>query len=151
MQPHVSFITLGVPDLAAARSFYVDGLGWRVVLEVEGEIVFVQAGHGLTLALWDPAKITADAGGDPVASPSSSAGDAPMSLAHNVGSADEVVAAVDRAVAAGGTLLKAPQSAEFGGFHGFVADPAGFRWEIAWNPEWSVAGDGTVTMQPPPE
>jgi len=28
MEPRVSLITLGVPDLATARRFYVGGLGW---------------------------------------------------------------------------------------------------------------------------
>lgn len=39
MHAHITAITLGVRDRAAARRFYVDGLGWRPVLEVEdGEV-----------------------------------------------------------------------------------------------------------------
>ena len=37
MKPNVSFITLGVDDIAAARRFYVDGLGWQPFFEVPGE------------------------------------------------------------------------------------------------------------------
>jgi catechol 2,3-dioxygenase-like lactoylglutathione lyase family enzyme len=44
-------ITLGVRDLAAARRFYVDGLGWKPTLDVPGEVVFIQIGHGLLLSL----------------------------------------------------------------------------------------------------
>jgi len=52
MQPRVDIITLGLPDLAAARRFYVDGLGWNPIFEVPGDIVFLQIGHGLVLGLW---------------------------------------------------------------------------------------------------
>jgi hypothetical protein len=34
----------------------------------------------------------------------------------------------------------------FGGRHAYVADPDGHRWEVAWNPGWSVAADGTVSL-----
>ncbi len=49
---------------------------------------------------------------------------------------------------AGATILKTPQQAAFGGFHGYFADPLGFRWEIATKPGWSVAPDGKVTIGP---
>ncbi|MDQ1358762.1 MAG: uncharacterized protein QOG44_3135, partial [Acidimicrobiaceae bacterium] len=48
----------------------------------------------------------------------------------------------------GGTILKPPQRADFGGFHGYFADPAGFRWEVATNSGWHVDADGTVTLGP---
>ncbi|MGI9016314.1 MAG: hypothetical protein ACR2HR_04280 [Euzebya sp.] len=49
---------------------------------------------------------------------------------------------------AGGTVLKEPQRAEFGGYHAYVLDRAGLIWEIAHNTGWSVADDGTVTLEP---
>ena len=87
MRPYVSIITLGVPDVSTARRFYVDGLGWPVVMEVPGEVVFVRVGHGVALALWGAEDLAADIGpGTPVGDPSQGA----MALAHNVGS-DEAV------------------------------------------------------------
>jgi uncharacterized glyoxalase superfamily protein PhnB len=53
---------------------------------------------------------------------------------------------VARVLAAGGTLVRAPKVAIFGGLSAYVADPAGFRWEIAHNPGWAVAPDGTVKI-----
>jgi uncharacterized protein len=147
MQPRVQLITLGVPDLDAARHFYVDGLRWPVIFEVPGEIVFLQVGHGLALGLWDADKLAADAG-DQAPTAVGTGAPAPLSLAQIVASEAEVVEALDRAVAAGGTLLKPGQHADFGGFHGYVADPAGFRWEIAHNPGWHEADDGTVSISP---
>lgn len=144
MDPRIQLVTLGVPDLAAARRFYADGLGWRPVLDVPGEITFLQAGHGLVLGLWSAAALDADSchTGPPTTGPG------PFSLAQVVANEAEVVAALEAAEAAGGTILKPGQHADFGGFHGYFADPAGFRWEVATNPGWSEAPDGTVTMRP---
>jgi uncharacterized protein len=144
MDPQVHFITLGVPDLEAARSFYVDGLGWPSAFEVPGEIVFIQVGHGLLLGLFGAAALAADIG--PQAG--SASGPAPFTLAQVVPAEDQVVAVLAAAEAAGATILKPAQHADFGGFHGYFADPAGFRWEVATNPGWSVAPDGTVSIGP---
>jgi uncharacterized glyoxalase superfamily protein PhnB len=46
--------------------------------------------------------------------------------------------------AAGGTVVAGPARASWGGYTAYVADPDGFRWEIAHNPGLVVAGDGTV-------
>ena len=71
-----------------------------------------------------------------------------FTLSHNVESEEAVRAVVDEMVRAGARVLKAPKSAEWGGYHGTVVDPAGACWEIAYNPGWSVADDGTVTIGP---
>ena len=141
MEQRVDFITLGVADLAAARRFYVDGLGWRPTFEVEGEVVFIQVGHGLLLSLWG-ADAMADDIGAPVTPGSSAA------FAHNVGSDEDVQGVLDAAAAAGGTILKHAQPAFFGGVQGYFADPEGFRWEVAHNPGWRVDPDGTVHIGP---
>ncbi|KKK86151.1 hypothetical protein LCGC14_2766120, partial [marine sediment metagenome] len=33
-----------------------------------------------------------------------------------------------------------------GGFRGYVADPDGHLWEIAWNPAWPMDAGGNVTF-----
>ena len=48
------------------------------------------------------------------------------------------------AEAAGARVVKPPQPAAFGGFHAYVTDPAGVRWEVAYNPGLRVDPDGTV-------
>jgi len=144
MKPCVHFITLGVSDLAASRRFYVEGLGWPTAFDVPGEITFIQVGHGLLLGLFGAAALEADIGrrGTPTTGP------APFTLAQVVDTEDEVIAVLDAAEAAGATILKPAQRGDFGGFHGYFADPDGFRWEVATNPGWSVASDGTVSIGP---
>ena len=142
MDPRLSLVTLGVTDLDAARRFYLDGLGWRPVLDA-GEAVFVQVGHGLLLSLYGREDLAREAGtaAGPVEPP-------PVTLAHNVGSEEEVHRVVDAVRAAGGTVVAAPSRASWGGVTAYVADPDGFRWEIAHNPGLVVGPDGTVTMGP---
>ena len=134
MDQRIDLITLRVEDLDAATRFYTDRLGWATMLHVPGEVTFLQSAHGQAISLFDAAGYDADTGSPiPV----------PMVLAQIV----DDDAAVDRVVAelveAGATLVKEPEHAEWGGYHGFVRDPAGYYWEIANNPGWRVEADGT--------
>ncbi|MCS5734743.1 VOC family protein [Herbiconiux daphne] len=171
MDQRLDFITLATADLGAARAFYRDGLGWSPLLDVPGEILFFQVGRGLVLGLFDAAAFAADlasgaasgaapdggslgapgaAASGTAAAAASAAAPAPagLTLSHNVDSADAVDAAVERMLAAGGAVVKPPQQAAFGGYHGHVADPNGVIWEVAFNPGWSVDPDGTVKLEP---
>ena len=60
MEQRISVITLGVADLPRARRFYVDGLRWAPVMEVEGDVVFFNVGPGLVVGLYSG--LAADAG-----------------------------------------------------------------------------------------
>ena len=54
----------------------------------------------------------------------------------------------------GGKILKPAQSAEWGGHSGYFADPDGYPWEVAFNPNNLFAGDGTIwgsSLGPMPE
>ena len=147
MEPRVHIITLGTPDLVAARRFYVEGLGWTPVMEVPGEIVFLRVGHGLLLGLWHADALERDI--DPSAPKRATTGPVAMTLAHNVGSDAEVAEVLATAEAAGGTVLKKAQLGEVGFVHGYFADPAGFRWEVAHNPGLVFRPDGTVSFDQP--
>jgi hypothetical protein len=137
VEQQLLLVTLGVADLAASRRFYSDGLGWVPTLDVEDEVVFYQVGHGLLLGLFPLDELGRDAGSP--ATPGT-----PFSLAQNFPSTEDVDRVFARATAAGATVLKEPQHAAFGGYHAYVADPDGHRWEIAWNPGLVVRDDGRV-------
>lgn len=143
MHPSVALITLAVADVARSRRFYAGALGWPVVYD-DDDVVFVQVGHGLLLALWGSDDLAADMGVAP-APPGGTA----VVLAHNVGTEAEVSRAVAELVMAGGRVVKPVQQAAFGGTQAYVADPDGHVWEVAHNPGWHVADDGTVTLRAP--
>jgi uncharacterized protein len=65
---------------------------------------------------------------------------------HNVLTRDNVEATVERLSRFGGKVLRMPDEPPHGGFRGYVADPDGHAWEIAWNPAWSIDPDGRVTF-----
>lgn len=140
MEQRLTLVTLGVTDLDVARRFYLDGLGWRALLDA-GEAVFVQVGPGVVLSLYGRADLAREAGtsSGPVPPP-------PFSLAHNVGSEEEVAQVVEDMRAAGGQVVAEPARASWGGVTAYVADPDGFRWEIAYNPDLVVEADGSVRM-----
>lgn len=46
----------------------------------------------------------------------------------------------------GGTIVRPPVEAEWGGTTGAFADPDGYVWEVAHNPGWTLTDDGTVRM-----
>ena len=138
MRQRVTLITLGVSDLARARAFY-EALGWRSETPPEMGVVFFQAG-GMVLALWDRGKLAQDSG---VREGSGYGG---VTLAYNVRSPDEVNAVIAEARSAGATVTREPGQTFWGGYSGVFADPDGYPWEVAHNPRWTIAEDGSVIL-----
>jgi uncharacterized glyoxalase superfamily protein PhnB len=58
----------------------------------------------------------------------------PITLAHNVETPAQVDAVLEQARAAGSPEVADARSRAWGGYTGYFADPAGFRWEVAHNP-----------------
>ncbi|MDQ2896909.1 MAG: VOC family protein [Actinomycetota bacterium] len=138
MEMRVSLITLGVADLAAARSFYA-ALGWHGQ-EVQ-ETVFIQAG-GVALVLWSRSKLAEDSGLE-------DAGDdgfGGVVLAQNVRSRAEVNAIMADAEAAGAKVTRPAAETFYGGYGGVFADLDGHLWEIAHNPGFTLAPDGALVL-----
>ncbi|KAA9159987.1 VOC family protein [Amycolatopsis acidicola] len=140
MEQKVSFVTFATADLDAAREFYVTGLGWTALLDVPGEVLFFQIAPGTVLGMFDAVKFAEDleSAGAPAVSG--------VTLAHNLNSPGEVDACVAAAERAGATVVKTPQKAAFGGYHGHFADPNGVVWEVAHNPGWTVDASGRVAI-----
>ena len=140
MDQRVSLVTLGVGDLARARAFY-EGLGWSTRAKPGDDVVFFQAG-GMVVALWSREKLAEDTA---VADPGGWGG---ITLAHNVGSPEEVDAVIEEARTAGGSILRSPAATFWGGYSGVFLDPDGYPWEIAHNPHWQIGEDGSVVLNP---
>lgn len=141
MEQQVHFVTIAATDLGATRNFY-GALGWRSLLDVQGEFIFYQAAPGQVLGFFDAEKFAQD-----LALPGDQSQVSGVTLAHNVEDPGAVIALTDAMAAAGGRVIKAPQAGQFGGvFHAHVEDPNGLIWEIAHNPGWRIGPDGTVSL-----
>ena len=140
VRQRIGVITLGVRDLANARAFY-EALGWKTGAAPGDDVVFFQAG-GTVFALWDRALLAEDS------AVTDGGGWGGVTLAHNVGSPEEVDAVIEEARAAGATIGREPGTTFWGGYTGIFIDPAGHTWEVAHNPHWSVTDDGDVVLNP---
>jgi uncharacterized protein len=137
MEQRISLITLGVADLNRAMDFY-GALGWKGS-SPDGDVAFHQAG-GMIFALWGREKLAADSVAE------DSGGWGGITLGHNVRSPAEVDAVLDQARAAGGTVAREGAATFWGGYSGVFADPDGHAWEVAHNPSWTIADDGSVSL-----
>lgn len=140
----VTLITLGVADLARSRAFYA-ALGWREHPNSLEGIAFFQL-HGCVLGLFGLQALADDQG-----RPDADLGTGAMTLAQNFSTTTEVDAAYELALSCGATGLKAPEEVFWGGYSGYWADPDGHVWEVAMNPYWPLADDGSLTLPDPPE
>jgi predicted lactoylglutathione lyase len=129
MEQRISLITLGVRDLAVARTFY-EAIGWVGAQEPDSTVCFFQAGS-MVFGLWT------DLGGH---------GAPGVELAYNVRSPEEVAVILTEAERAGATVLRPSAIAEWGGTSGAFSDPDGYVWEVAHNPGWTIAADGSVLI-----
>jgi uncharacterized protein len=138
MEQRVSLVTLGVADLARARSFY-ERLGWVTRADPGDDVVFFQAG-GMILALWSREQLAEDSGVQ------DSGGWGGVALAYNARSLAEVDAVIDEARRAGARIARDGAETFWGGYSGAFVDPDGHPWEVAHNPHWTMAADGSVRL-----
>ena len=138
MEQRVSLVTIGVSDLARSRAFY-EALDWRTGAGPDDDVVFFQAG-GMIVALWDRAQLAEDS------TVTDAGGWGGITLAHNVRSPEEVDAVLAEAARAGGTIGRPGASTFWGGYSGVFLDPDGHPWEVARNPHWTIADDGSTRL-----
>ena len=69
-----------------------------------------------------------------------------ITLAHNVRSPEEVDAVLAEAERAGATIARAGRADLLGRLLGVFHDPDGHAWEVAHNPFWALAEDGSVRL-----
>ena len=138
VEQRVTLVTLGVHDLERARRFY-EALGWRTNAAAEDDVVFFQAG-GMIVSLWSRDQLAEDTGVE------DAGGWGGITLAYNTRSPEEVDAVIAEAEAAGGTVLRPGVETFWGGYSGAFADPEGHAWEVAHNPHWTLADDGSIRL-----
>jgi uncharacterized protein len=139
MEQRLSLVTLGVSDLARSRRFY-EALGWETGAGPDDDVVFFQAG-GMIVGLWSRAQLAEDSGVEDAAG-----GWGGVTLAQNVASPAEVDAIVDEARRAGARIAREGAETFWGGYSGVFVDPDGHPWEVAHNPGWTLAEDGSIRL-----
>jgi hypothetical protein len=141
MRQTISFITLGVADLAKSRAFYA-ALGWRESSGSQAEIAFFDAGS-VVFGLFQRAALAADANVAPAGS-----GFPGFTLAHNVESESAVDRLLAEAEAVGASIVQPAGKVFWGGYRGYFADPDSFLWEVCWNPFFPLDEQGKVCVPP---
>jgi uncharacterized protein len=138
MEQRLSLVTLGVRDLGRARAFY-EALGWTAGAAPDDDVVFFQAG-GMIVALWGREQLTEDSAVE------DSGGWGGVTFAYNTRSPAEVDAVIEEARAAGARIGREPGETFWGGYSGVFVDPEGHPWEVAHNPHWTIADDGSTLL-----
>src|SRR5437588_7233118 len=114
-------------------------MGWPTGAEPDDDVVFFRA-PGAILAIWDRDKLAEDSG------VTDSGGWGGVTLAHNVGSPEEVDAMIERARGAGARVAREPDETFWGGYSGVFVDHDGHPWEVAHHPHWPIRPDGTLEI-----
>ncbi len=140
----VHIITLGVKDINRSLEFYRDGLGFSTtVAESDAPIVFFQS-DGVTLALCPKTPLAEDIDKN---DPPQGEGFSGTTLGYVARDEHEVERLLMLAEQAGGTIVKSPQRAFWGGYHGYFADPDGYYWEVMSWENWRFKDDGSLDIE----
>ena len=135
----ISIVTLGVADVGRSAAFY-EKLGWERCASSMDEIVWFRTADSY-LGLFGWTDLAEDAN---LVSPTRGSFGG-ITLAINVETRDAVDAALDEAVAAGGTILKPGTVLPFG-YGGHFGDPDGHPWEVCYNTDFPFRDDGRIVI-----
>ncbi|MFJ3035146.1 VOC family protein [Curtobacterium pusillum] len=142
-------ITLAVADVARSAEFYrallgIDGSGVigteypATETEAGGTTAMFTLDDGLIVSVYGRDDMTKDSGVSLATAPSSTIG-------HFVDSQADAEAFLERARAAGATMLAAPYTRPWGMWSGFFQDPDGHLWEVVANPGGGDPADASPT------
>ncbi|RWC02327.1 VOC family protein [Mesorhizobium sp.] len=138
MEPRISIITIAVDDLERATRFY-EAMGLTRHAGITEGVAFFQMG-GVILGLFPRQSAEADSGITFGSAPSA------IYLAYNTRSDAEVDDVLTMAEKAGGRIVKPAGRAFWGGWYGYFADTEGHIWEVAHNPAFPIAEDGSISL-----
>jgi catechol 2,3-dioxygenase-like lactoylglutathione lyase family enzyme len=138
VEPRISIITIATDDLDRAVRFY-QAMGLQRHPGITDGVAFFQMG-GAILGLFPCRDAEKDAGIAFARAPSA------VYLAYNTRSDAEVDEVLEMAERAGGKIIKPAGRAFWGGWYGYFADADGHVWEVAHNPAFPIAEDGTISL-----
>lgn len=128
-------------DVAALRTFYIDGLGWKTWgPEMPGSFM-LRAGTAVIVFL-NRDYLAKESGIDVSAT-------ARAINAVFVAERTDVDAQIASAVAAGAKITSPVRDRDGGLYSGYFTDPEGNCWEIVWSPVMRPGADGGISLQLP--
>ncbi|HEV8192532.1 MAG TPA: VOC family protein [Ktedonobacterales bacterium] len=125
MSVQVNAIMLGVEDLARSKKFYGEGLGCAINQDYPQFVSFNLGEGSSSLALYQREAAAQDAGVSHEGS-----GFRGVSFHYIVPAREAVDEVMGNAVAAGGGVVKAAATTQWGYF-GYFSDPDGYLWKVA--------------------
>lgn len=126
----LSIVTIGAHDVATLRAFY-RAVGWEESPGATDDYAAFAVGSS-KVAIYAIDRLRDEAApAGLVPEPGRWNG---VTLAVNVRDRETVDRVFHEVVAAGATAVASPRERDWGGYSGYVADPEGNRWEIAWAP-----------------
>jgi uncharacterized protein len=140
MKPRLSFVTLGVADVAKAKTFY-KRLGLAEHGMSNDNVGFFDI-NGVVLSVYGHDALAEDAKVGKAPAPAFRG----VSLAWNANNPEEVDSILAHAVAAGARLVKSGEKVFWGGYSGYFADPDGHLWEVAHNPFITIDADEHIKL-----
>ena len=138
MEQRLTIIGLGVNDLQESNDFYEKKFGWNKLDSSNDNIAFFKL-NGILLSLYPREKLAEDA---KVSAEGN--GFKGFSLAYNARTKEEVDKTISDLSRKGVRVVKKAENVFWGGYSGYIADPDGNLWEIAFNPYLSLDRDGNV-------
>jgi hypothetical protein len=127
MKANISSVLLGVRDLARAKQFYTEGLGWKVKDDY-GVSVFFESDSGSIIGFYGRDGLADQVGTSPEGS-----GFSGLVLTYVVRSENRVDEIMAEAEKAGATILKPAGDLPWGGYGGTFADPDGYIWSLGYS------------------
>ena len=127
MKANISSVLLGVRDLARAKQFYVEGLGWKVKDDY-GVSVFFESDSGSIVGFYGREGLA-----DMVGTGAEGSGFSGLVLTYVVRSEKRVDEIIAEAEKAGATILKPAGALPWGGYGGAFADPDGYIWSLGYS------------------
>lgn len=140
----MNVICLGVRDMARAVRFYRDGLDFLTEETTDAPDVIFFSTPGTKLELYPRDLLALDISQE--APPPLAEGFAGITLAYNAQTKEEVQQVIELARKAGARIVKEPQDAFWGGYHGYFADLDGYYWEVVWGPNFEFDAQGMLIM-----
>lgn len=137
----ISIITLGVRDLKRSVAFY-EALGWECSPDSDGACTYMLSTN-VVLGLVPEYHLASEMGFPLEPVPRYNG----VLLAINGATQEEIDGVFDRAVAAGAVVQQKPVWKDWDGnpgYSGFILDPDGYVWELAYFPSFRIGEDNRL-------